>query len=298
MRPGVLWTNLSLRRLAKALAARGFRVSVKVVTQLLHQHHLGRRKALKKRSLKHHPQRDRQFGRIAHYRSRYEKAGNPILSIDTKKKELIGNFFRAGVAYTQKVVETLDHDFPSLAEGVLHPHGLYDLQRNHGHLNVTTSHDTSAFACDSIAYWWETFGKVEYPEATALLLLGDGGGSNAANRYVFKYNLEKLAERTGLEIRVCHYPPYESKYNPIEHRFFPHVTRACAGVIFDGVERALEAMGQASTSTGLTTTVHLLPGEYKTGEKAPKDYKKTMRIIFDEELPAWNYRAVPTKQGS
>jgi hypothetical protein len=298
MRAGVLWTNLSLRRLAKALATRGFRVSVTVVTQLLDKHHLGRRKALKKRSLKHHPQQDRQFQIIAQYRRLYENAGNPTLSIDTKKKELIGNFFRAGHAYTQKIVETIDHDFPSLASGVIYPHGLYDLQRNHGHLNVGTSHDTSPFACDSLAYWWDNFGRSNYPHATSLLLLCDGGGSNAANRYIFKYGLEKVADRIGLEIRVCHYPPYESKYNPIEHRFFPHVTRACDGVIFDAVETALEKMAEASTTTGLTTTVHLLEGEYKTGEKAPKHYKKTMRIVFDEELPAWNYRAVPTKEGS
>jgi hypothetical protein len=298
MRPGVLWTNLSLRRLARALATHGFRVSVTVVAQLLRKHHLGHRKALKKRALKHHPHQDRQFHRITHYRRLYEQAGHPILSVDTKKKELLGNFFRAGRAYTQQIVETLDHDFPSLASGVLYPHGLYDLQHNHGHLNGGTSHDTSAFACDSIAYWWEQFGRAHYPQATSLLLLCDGGGSNAANRYVFKYGLEQLADRIGLEIRVCHYPPYESKYNPIEHRFFPHVSRACEGVIFDRAETALEKMAQASTSTGLTTTVHLLAGEYPTGEKAPKHYKKTMRIIFDEELPAWNYRAVPTKQGS
>jgi Rhodopirellula transposase DDE domain len=251
MRAGVLWTNLSLRRLRQALAARGFRVSVKVVTQLLARHQLGRRKALKKRSLKHHPQQDRQFQIITHYRQLYEAAGNPILSIDTKKKELLGNLFREGHAYTQKVVETLDHDFPSLASGVLYPHGLYDLQRNHGHLNVGTSHDTSAFACDSLAYWWEHFGQSNYPRANSLLLLCDGGGSNAANRYIFKYGLERLAERLSLEIRVCHYPPYESKYNPIEHRFFPHVTRACGGVIFETVETALGAMAAASTTTGL-----------------------------------------------
>lgn len=298
MREGVLWTNLSLRRLATKLATRGFRVSVKVVTQLLEKHHLGRRQALKKRSLKHHPQQDRQFEIIAQYRSLYENAGNPILSIDTKKKELIGNFFRAGHTYTQTIVETLDHDFPSLASGVIYPHGLYDLQRNHGHLNVGTSHDTSPFACDSIAYWWQHFGGPNYPQATSLLLLCDGGGSNAAHRHVFKYGLEKLADRIGLEIRVCHYPPNESKYNPIEHRFFPHVTRACEGIIFDAVETALEKMAEANTTTGLTTTVHLLEGEYKTGEKAPKNYKKVMRIVFDEELPAWNYRAIPLKEGS
>jgi hypothetical protein len=298
MREGVLWTNLSLRRLSKALALRGFPVSVGVVVQLLDRHHLGRRKALKKRAQKRHPQRDRQFQIIAHYRSLYEQAGNPILSIDTKKKELIGNFFRAGHTYTQKIVETLDHDFPSLASGVIYPHGLYDLQRNHGHLNVGTSHDTSRFAGDSIAYWCEHFGRSLYPQATSLLALCDGGGSNAANRQVFKYALEKLADRVGLEIRVCHYPPYESKYNPIEHRFFPHVTRACDGVIFNTVGAALEAMAQTSTTKGLTTTVHLLEGDYKTGEKAPKNYKKTMRIVFDDELPQWNYRAIPSKEGS
>jgi hypothetical protein len=298
MREGVLWTNLSLRGLAKKLAARGFRVSVTVVTQLLEKHQMGRRKALKKRAFKHHPQQNRQFQIIDHYRRLYENAGNPILSIDTKKKELIGNFFREGHTYTQKVVETNDHDFPSLASGVIHPHGLYDLQRNHGHINVGTSHDTSTFACDSIAYWWDHFGRANYPHATSLLLLCDGGGSNAANRYIFKYCLEKLADRIGLEIRVCHYPPYESKFNPIEHQFFPHVTRACVGVIFNTVQTAMGAMAEATTTTGLTTTVHLLDGKYKTGEKAPKNYKKSMRIVFDKELPKWNYRAIPTKQGS
>lgn len=298
MREGVLWTNLSLRHLSREPAARGFHVSVKIVVHLLDKHRLGRRKALKKRSHKRHPQQDRQFQIIAHYRSLYEQSGNPILSIDTKKKELIGNFFREGHTYTQQIVETLDHDFPSLASGVIYPHGLYDLQRNHGHLNVGTSHDTSQFACDSIAYWCEHFGRTFWPQATSLLALCDGGGSNAANRYIFKYALEKLADRTGLEIRVCHYPPYESKYNPIEHRFFPHVTRACNGVIFNTLEAALEAMAQASTTKGLTTTVKLLEGDYQTGEKPPKNYKKTMRLVFDDELLKWNYRAIPSKEGS
>jgi hypothetical protein len=298
MRAGVLWTNLSLRRLAKELARRGYRVSVKVVIQLLAKHRLGRRKALKKRAHKHHPQRDRQFHIITQYRKLYEAAGNPIISFDTKKKELIGNIHRNGHIYTQTVFETLDHDFPSLASGVIYPHGLYDLQRNHGHLNIGTSHDTSQFACDSIAFWWDTFGRKHYPHATSVLLLCDGGGSNAANRYVFKFGLEQLAQRLGVELRVSHYPPYESKYNPIEHRFFPHVTRACAGVIFHAVETALEKLAQASTTKGLTTTVHLLKGDYPTGDRAPKGYKKTMRIQFDDDLPRWNYRAVPLKQGS
>jgi Rhodopirellula transposase DDE domain len=298
MKAGTLWTNLSLRRMAVELAQRGFHVSVPVVVQLLHKHRLGRRKALKKRSFKHHPHSDRQFQNIARLRTLYEQAGNPIFSIDTKKKELIGDLFRAGHAYTQETIETLDHDFPSYATGVIHPHCIYDIQRNHGHINLGISHDTSEFACDSVALAWQHYGCVHYPRATSALLLCDGGGSNAANRYVFKYALENLADRIGLEIRVAHYPPYKSKFNPVEHRFLPHVTRACQGVIFISVATALEKMAQTSTSQGLTASVHLLDGEYPTGQKAPKNYKKTMRIVFDDELPAWNYCAVPTKKGS
>jgi hypothetical protein len=298
MKPGVLWTNRSQRQLARKLRERGFHVSVKVIRRLLHKHRFGRRKALKTRPLKKHPDRNRQFEIIGNYRAIYQASDNPIISVDTKKKELLGNFFRGGQAYTQTIVETLDHDYPSHADGVLYPHGLYDLKRNHGHLNVGTSHDTSAFACDSLAFWWETHGRPNFPKATSLLLLCDGGGSNASSRNIFKHYLQRLADRIGLEIRVCHYPPYESKYNPIEHRFFPYVTQACAGVIFTNTDIAINAMSQATTSKGLTTTVHLLDGVYEKGERAPKDFKKTSRIVFDKELPKYNYCAVPAKQGS
>jgi hypothetical protein len=298
MREGVLWTNLSLRRMAAELAQRGFRVSVPIVVQLLKKHRMGRRKALKKRSFKQHPDSDRQFQRIARLRAQYEAAGNPVFSIDTKKKEPIGNLFREGHVYTQEITETLDHDFPAYAEGVIHPHALYDVRRNHGHINLGVSNDTSEFACDSIAYAWEQYGRLHYPLATSVLLLCDGGGSNASNRYVFKHALEKLADRIGVEVRVAHYPPYKSKFNPIEHRLFPHVTRACKGVVFLTVEIALEKMAKTTTSKGLTTTVHLLQGDYPNGQKTPKGYKKTMNIGFDEELPKWNYRAIPTKKGS
>jgi DDE family transposase len=298
MQLGVLWTNLSQRQLAAQLKQRDFHVSVTVVRQLLRRHHLGRRQARKTRALKRHRHRDRQFQIIARWRAAYENSGNPILSIDTKKKEFIGDLYRDGHAYTNHTVAALDHDFPSAARGVVYPHGLYDVQRNQGHINLGVSHDTSRFACDSIASWWETIGQPHYPQATSILLLCDGGGSNAANRYVFKHGLQQLANRLGLEIRVAHYPPYTSKYNPIEHRFFPHVTRACQGVLFTSIDLAVEKMGKASTSTGLRTTVQLLQGDYPTGEKAPKNYKKTMAIVFDDELPAWNYRAVPQKPGS
>jgi hypothetical protein len=298
MRPGVRWTNLSLRRIRAGLIERGFRVGVKAVTQLLRRHRFGRRKAQKKLSARRHPQRDQQFRKIARLRAEYDNSPNPILSADTKKKEFIGRLYREGHLYTQATMATLDHDFPDAAEGVVFPHGLYDLKRNAGHLNLGTSHDTSRFACDSIRHWWEREGKDAYPGATSILLLCDGGGSNSSRRYIFKYHLERLADCLQREIRVAHYPPGCSKYDPIEHRFFPHVTRACQGVIFTTLELVRQKMAETRTETGLRATVEILPGDYPTGERAPDGYKKSMRILFDDELPAWNYRAVPKEQGS
>jgi len=167
------------------------------------------------------------------------------------------------------------------------------VRRNVGHIDPSAGGDTSRFACDSLARWWDNRGRHAWPGATSILLLCDGGGSNSSRRHVFEHAPEGLAERAGLEIRVAHYPPYCSKYNPIEHRFFPHVTHACRGVLFGGIEMVGEYMARASTTTGLRTTVQILEGEYPTGEKAPKGYKQSMRIPFDDELPAWNYRAVP-----
>lgn len=298
MRPGVCWTNLSLRRIRAALRDVGYPIGVKAVAQLLRQCRFGRRQAQKKLSAKRHPQRDQQFRKIEQLRAAYQDSPNPIVSVDTKKKEFLGNLYRDGHLYTQETLTTLDHDFPTSAAGVVHPHGLYEIKRNVGHINLGTSHDTSRFACDSLAHWWETFGRAAYPQATSILLLCDGGGSNSSRRYVFKYHLEQLADRLQLELRVAHYPPACSKYNPIEHRFFPHVTRACQGVIFTTLGLVQKKMAETRTETGLRTTVAVLGGDYPTGEKVPKGYKKSMRIIFDEELPAWNYRAIPMKKGN
>jgi hypothetical protein len=296
MREEVLWTNLTLSEIAAALGACGTPVSVRVVTQLLDQHGYVKRRAQKQKPLGHHPQRDLQFQNISPLRRQYEDARHPILSLDTKKKELIGNFYRDGQLYTLQTVRTFDHDFPSAAQGVVIPHGLYDVQRNHGHINLGISHDTSQFACDSAWRYWQRYGQVHYPHSTSLLLLCDGGGSNASNRYVFKAALQNLANRMGIEIRVAHYPPYESKYNPIEHRLFPHVTRACQGVVFVSVELVKELMERTQTRTGLRVTVDIIETIYATGEKAPEGFKENMTILFDDLLPKWNYRAIPQKQ--
>jgi hypothetical protein len=193
-------------------------------------------------------------------------------------------------------LHTYDHDFPSYAEGVIIPHSLYDLQLNIGYIQLGTSHDTGEFACDSFRLWWMTYGRHLYPKATAILVLCDGGGSNSAQHYLFKQDLQALADELGIEIRIAHYPPYCSKYNPIEHRLFPHVTRACQGVIFTSIELVKELMEKTHTSTGLKAFVHIIDKVYETGRKVTADFKETIRIVFDEFLPQWNYRAIPIAQ--
>jgi hypothetical protein len=294
MRLEVRWTNLSRRQIAKRIAELGTPVSRHVVSQWLRTHGYRRRKALKKKTMgPRHPDRNAQFENIARLRKTYLKAGSPVLSIDTKKKELLGEFYRDGVIDTQATIQTNDHDFASMGSGTVIPHGIYDVGRNEGFVHLNTSHDTSELACASVAAWWEDHGRAAYPRAKKLLVLCDGGASNSASRYVFKEALQKLATRLGLEIRVAHYPPYGSKYNPIEHRLFPHVTRACRGVIFRALETVRYYMSKTETGTGLKVQVRVLKGVYETGRKCAAGFKETMKIAFDKLLPKWNYRAIP-----
>ena len=293
MRTDVKWTNLSRRQVAQRMTALGTPVSRDVVSQLLRKHRFRRRKALKKKTMGHHRDRNAQFEKIARLKKQYLKAGLPVISIDTKKKELLGNFYRDGKIDTQETIETNDHDFGSAGSGVVIPHGVYDVGRNQGFIHLNTTHDTSELACDSIAVWWERHGRAFYPLAKKLLVLCDGGGSNSATRYVFKEELQILANRLGIEIRMAHYPPYCSKYNPIEHRLFPYVTRACRGVIFQTLEIVQHYIAKTETTKGLKVTVSILDKVYETGRKCAADFKKNMKIVFDKVLSKWNYRAVP-----
>ena len=293
MRAGVLWTNLSLRELSRRLVALGTPASRRTIRRLLRKLKIGCRTARKKKTMGHHPDRNAQFENIARLRREYEAAGDAVISIDTKKKELLGNFHRAGTTFTTEIVETFDHDFGSAGQGKLIPHGIYDLVHKQAHMHLNTSHDTSELCCDSVALWWEEAGRMAYPQAKRLLVLGDGGGSNSATQYLFKEDLQGLANRLGLEVRVAHYPPYCSKHNPIEHQVFPHITRACQGVIFHTVDIAQHFIERTKTMTGLGVTVRLLDKVYQTGRKYAVDFKHTMKIVFDDYLPKWNYRAIP-----
>jgi hypothetical protein len=295
MRQEVKWTDLTRREISQRLAERETPAGKRVVKQLFKKHGYVKRKARKTKAMgPRHPDRNAQFQNIARLKQEYLEAGQPVVSMDTKKKELLGDFYRDGKLYTQETIGVLDHDFPSAASGVVFPHGLYDVGLNRGHINLGTSHETSQFACDSIERWWRQEGRKQYPRATRLLLLCDGGGSNSASRYVFKEELQGLAGRLGLEIRVAHYPPYCSKYNPIEHRLFPHVTRACQGVVFHTVQVVKGLMEKTKTSTGLQVTVDILDKVYEIGRKCAKGFKENMKIVFDDFLPKWNYRAIPS----
>ena len=292
----VLWTDLTVNEIILALQEdHHIWVSKHVMRQLLKKHNYRSRKAQKRCTMKQVANRNAQFEKIARLIAEYKVAGNPVISMDTKKKERLGNFYREGHLYTLKEVQTYDHDFASFAEGVVIPHGLYDIGLNTGYIQLGISHDTGEFACDSLRYWWYNYGKHQYPNATSILLTCDGGGSNSSRHYLFKEDLQTLSDETGIEIRVAHYPPYCSKWNPIEHRLFPHVTRACQGVIFTSVELVKELMEKTRTKTGLKTFVHIIDKVYQTGRKYATDFKENMRIVFDDFLPHWNYCALPVK---
>jgi hypothetical protein len=189
-------------------------------------------------------------------------------------------------------IEVYDHDWATLATGKVIPHGLYDLSENTGYVQIGTSRDTHEFAIDSLRYWWQTHGRDRYGTAASLLLLCDGGGSNSARSYLFKAALQDLAVELGIDIRVAHYPPYTSKYNPIEHRLFPHLSRATRGVIFDSVNVVKELMATATTATGLEVFTTVIDKVYETGKKATDELKASIQIVFDEVLPNWNYKAL------
>jgi hypothetical protein len=293
MQEGSLWTNLSPSQIADELERLGTPVTSPTVRSLLDELGFAKRKIEKCLAGGSVPDRNQQFERIESMKNDYFSAGNPVFSIDTKKKEMLGNLYRAGRVYCQAPFEAFDHDFPSWSAGKMIPHGIWDMARNHGHLSLGLSHDTSQFACDAFRYYWKRMGASHYPDATSILWFCDAGGSNNCRHNIFKYDLQNLVNELGIEIRVAHYPTYCSKYNPIERRFFPHVTRACAGVLFDSLQTVQNLMRATTTRTGLRTTVHVMKKFYATQRKATRDFLQNMPLKFDDILPRWNYRATP-----
>lgn len=292
--PSLVWTNRSPREIAEELGCAGFEVGPDTVRNILTEDlGLSLRQAVKDEATCNFPQRNEQFEHIARLRKTFQREGCPVLSIDTKQKELLGNFFRAGGAYTNGQVHVLDHDFATHGQGRMAPYGVYDVARNEGLMLLSVGPDTSQLACDAIWRWWQRLGKRHYVGAKRLLLLCDCGGSNGYRQYLFKEELKWRAEDLGLSIRVAHYPPGCSKYNPIEHRMFCHVSRALRGVVLQTVDVAKQFIARATTDSGLRVVAEAARRVYQKGLKATAEFIAQMPIRFHHLLPALNYTAHP-----
>jgi hypothetical protein len=293
MRSDVLWTDLTPQEIADDLRSQAISAAPRIVRRILATLGLARRQIAKVLPGGDAMPRDAQFRHLAHLIQAFLAAGNPVLSMDTKKKEFLGTLYRDGKIYCYKALKAFDHDFPSLASGVIIPHGIYDLSLNHGWMHLGLSRDTTEFACDSLRMFGHTDGQRLYPHASAISLLCDGGGSNSCRKHLFKEDLQGVVNDLRISIRVAHYPAYCSKFNPIERRLFCHVTRACQGVLFDSLHTVRQLIQKTTTQQGLSVTVRVLDKLYEAGRKVSDTFKENTSIIFDPVLPKWNYRAVP-----
>ena len=272
----------------------GLSVSATTVHRILTQLQYSLKGNKKSLSCGFHPDRDQQFTIIQHFREQFMAAGDPIISVDTKKKELIGLFKNPGRTWSRKAKEVKDHDFRSEAEAVASPYGIYDVSHNCGILAVGKSADTPEFAANSIAIWWMRHGKYQYPNSRRLLILADSGGSNGARPRAFKKFLqERMADRFGMELTVSHYPTGASKWNPIEHRMFSEISKNWAGHPLESFEMLLNFARNTKTGTGLRIEAYFDPREYEKGIKVPdKDFKR-LNIIKSKTLGNWNYTIAP-----
>ena len=237
-----------------------------------------------------HPDRDQQFRYLTGLKCDFLRRGQPVLSVDSKKRELVGNFKNAGATYRREAADVSVHDFPSLAEGVALPYGLLDLARNEGYVVVGTSHDTSAFAVDAVELWLSTYGWWHYPNMTELLILCDAGGSNSCRTRLWKYALyQRLAQEHGIAVTVCHYPSGASKWNPVDHRLFSFISLNWAGVPLRTYELVLNYIRTTTTRTGLTVDATLDLTDYPTRVKVGDDEFSQINIRPHETLPQWNY---------
>ncbi|MDM8554340.1 ISAzo13 family transposase [Desulfococcaceae bacterium HSG7] len=294
MNDDIRWTYFTHQEIVDKSAEKEIDVSPPTVADLLKSHGFKKRKMSQCKTIKDVENRDKQFINIDRLRYKFTQEGEPVVSIDSKKKEPFGSLYREGEVYSTTAPEVYDHSFASLLTGLSVPHGIYDITANKACIDIGLSRDTTEFFYDSMVLWWETYGKVEYPDATKPLILCDGGGSDGCRHYVFKEAVRKLADKPGIIVRIAHYPAYCSKYNPIEHRVFPHVTRALSGVVLDSVQTMKELIeNRAKTKKGLETCVNVVDKIYETGKKASELFMKNMPIVFDQFLPKWNYKAMP-----
>ena len=291
---GMKWTRKSTEQIARQLKRLGIAIGRSTVGRLLRQMKYSLRTNRKTISAGSTSDRDRQFRYLRRQRDQFEKRGDPVLSVDAKKRELIGNFKNPGVKWEQAHTDVNDHDFRSAAKGIGIPYGIYDTQANRGSVFLGTSHETSAFAVSCLRRWWQIEGRKRYPQSRHILILADTGGSNGAQRGAWKLELQQqLYDRLGLSITVSHYPSGASKWNPIEHRLFSQISRNWKAEPLDSYEKTLKFIRTTTTKTGLKVTARLDTAYYPTGTKASKNDLAQLAIQRKRVLPKWNYTISP-----
>jgi len=288
------WVRKTIRWMQENLNARGINVSLGTIWNTLKNLKISLKKNKKSTSAKDHPNRDEQFQYLNKVKHMALALGVLLISIDGKKKELIGNFKNDGMTWRMEAIEVLDHDFPSSAVGKLIPYGIYDLKNNNGHVYCGTTRDTSEFAVDCIYNWWVEFGRIAYPNQTEILILCDSGGSNSYRWRMWKWSIQtKLADGLGLTVFVCHYPSGASKYNPIEHKMFSFISKNWAGEPLTSYYKALSFIKTTKTEKGLEVGASLIEKEYKLGLKVSNEQMDSLSIKHARVCPQWNYCIKP-----
>ena len=286
------WTTKSLRKITEVLNLKGTKVSYGKVRLLLKQSGFSLQSTRKRFEGNSHIDRDAQFQYINSTTISFHDLGCPVVSVDAKKKELVGNFTNKGREYHQKgeAPEVNAYDFLSLAEGKATPYGVYDIQKNNAWVNVGVSKDTAQFAVSTLKNWWEEMGKQQYPDSNKLLILADGGGSNGHRTRLWKTELQKFANQTKLEVTVCHFPPGTSKWNKIEHRLFAQISKNWRGRPLETYQIIVNLIASTKTSTGLKVKAAIDPNIYQTGIKVSKEEMNSINLHRHEfHGENWNY---------
>ena len=294
----IKWTHLTPVEIGELYRERsGKSVSVAVVKRFLRQSGYVKRKPSKGVPLGQSPYREEQFALIFFLIALLTQMGHcPIISVDTKKKERLGLLTRNQGLWSNKAVPVYDHDYDYLSKGKVVPHGIYDLALNKGYMTIGTNHETAAFIADNLIWWWESFGINHYPDGQYILVLCDSGGANSYRHYSFKKELLRVAQTIGKTLIIAHYPPYQSKYNPIERKLFSHVHSALSGSIFTSYEQVEQLMKKTKTKAKpnpLSVEVRIQPKFYPKGLKTDKEELDWRRVLFHEKIPLFNYTIKP-----
>lgn len=289
------WTHLKPSDIARQYYEQwNESISHKTVKRILKTLGYKKRRASKELATGKSPYRNEQFKLIFYFAFLFsEMENNPILSMDTKKKEKLGNLSRSGKVLGKESAVTLDHDYAHLAIGKVVPGGLYDMKRNEGYVSIGTNNETAAFLADNLIWWWENYGIHHYPEATNLLIFCDSGGANGYRHHGFKKEMQRVAALIGIRIVIVHYPPYCSKWNPIEHRLFSQMHRQAEGCVFHSYQAVKQIFGATTTLTGLKTFVRINDKIYPNKLGIKKEDIDHKRILEHPDLPQFNYTILP-----